>query len=177
MIENKIGRRYAEAIYDIAEDRKEVQETHQFLNSVMELYKNDETFRNFIQHPLLKYDEKKQVLKEIFSDVPENLLQVAFYILQKGRMGYIRNIVAEYLKIYYEKNQILDVIAIFATDLSKEQKEKLIQKLQDKTKRDIRLETQVDETILGGGILKIGDQVIDGSLRKELIHIKEAKKS
>lgn len=177
MIENKIGRRYAEAIYAIAEDRSEIQEMHQFLNSVMELYKTDETFRNFIQHPLLKYYEKEEVLKEIFSDVPANLLEVVFYILQKGRMQYIRDIVAEYLKIYYEKNQILDVIATFAIELSEEQKEKLIQKLQDKTKREIRLETQIDETILGGGILKIGDQVIDGSLRKELVHIKEAKKS
>lgn len=177
MIENQIGRRYAEAIYGIAEERNEVQETHQFLNSVMELYKNDEMFRNFIQHPLLKYQEKEEVLQEVFKDVPEHLLQIAFYILQKDRMAYIRNIVAEYLKIYYEKNQILDVVATFATELSKEQRERLIQKLKDKTKRDIRLETQIDETILGGGILKIGDQVIDGSLKKELTHIKEAKKS
>lgn len=177
MIENQIGRRYAEAIYGIAEEREEVKETHQFLNSLMELYKNDETFRNFILHPLLKYQEKEDVLKEIFSNISENLLQIAFYILQKDRMPYIRNIVSEYLKIYYEKHQILDVVATFATELTEEQKEKLIQKLKDKTKREIRLEVKMDEAILGGGILKIGDQVIDGSLKKELSRIKEAKKS
>ena len=84
---------------------------------------------------------------------------------------------AEYLKIYYEKHQILDVVATFAVELSEEQKTKLIQKLKDKTKHEIRLETQVDESILGGGILKIGDQVMDGSLRKELQQIKNGKKS
>ncbi|SQD08249.1 F-type ATPase subunit delta [Fusobacterium necrophorum subsp. necrophorum] len=83
----------------------------------------------------------------------------------------------EYLKIYYEKHQILDVVATFAKELSEEQKEKLIQTLRDRTKHEIRLETQVDERILGGGILKIGDQVIDGSLRKELQQMKHGKKS
>ncbi|HEY4533023.1 MAG TPA: F0F1 ATP synthase subunit delta, partial [Fusobacterium sp.] len=46
MIENQVGRRYAEAIYALAEERGEVQETHTFLNSVMELYKQDVNFRN-----------------------------------------------------------------------------------------------------------------------------------
>ncbi|KXA13644.1 ATP synthase F1, delta subunit [Fusobacterium equinum] len=177
MIENQVGRRYAEAIYTIAEERGKVKETHTFLNSIMELYKNDITFRNFIQHPLLKVQEKEEVLREIFAEVSDELLQIAFYILEKGRISFIRNIVAEYLKIYYEKHQILDVVATFAVELSEEQKAKLIQKLKDKTKHEIRLETQVDESILGGGILKIGDQVMDGSLRKELQQIKNGKKS
>lgn len=177
MIGNQIGRRYAEAIYEIAEERNTVQETHHFLNAIMELYQNEVTFRNFVLHPLLKNQEKEEVFKEIFKGTSDELFEIAFYILQKDRMSYIRNIVSEYLKIYYEKHQILDVIATFATELTEEQRKKLIQKLQDKTKREIRLETHIDENILGGGILKIGDQVIDGSLKKELSRIKEGKQS
>lgn len=177
MIESQVGRRYAEAIYAIAEERGEIQETHTFLNSIMELYKNDTVFRNFIDHPLLNIQEKEEVLREMFADISEQLVDIVFYILEKGRISYIRSIVAEYLKIYYEKNQILDVIATFTIELNEEQKTKLIQKLRDKTKHEIRLETRVDESILGGGILRIGDQVIDGSLRKELQQIKYGKKS
>ncbi|MCF0161196.1 MAG: ATP synthase F1 subunit delta [Fusobacterium necrophorum] len=177
MIENQVGRRYAEAIYALAEERGEVQETHSFLNSVMELYKQDVNFRNFIEHPLLNIQEKEEVLGEIFTEVPEQRRDIIFYILGKGRISDIRDIVTEYLKIYYEKHQILDVVATFAKELSEEQKEKLIQTLRDRTKHEIRLETQVDERILGGGILKIGDQVIDGSLRKELQQMKHGKKS
>ncbi len=177
MIESQVGRRYAEAIYAIAEERGEIQETHTFLNSIMELYKNDAVFRNFIDHPLLNIQEKEEVLREMFADISEQLVDIVFYILEKGRISYIRSIVAEYLKIYYEKNQILDVIATFTIELNEEQKTKLIQKLRDKTKHEIRLETRVDESILGGGILRIGDQVIDGSLRKELQQIKYGKKS
>ena len=91
-----------------------------------------------------------------------------FYILDKKRMENIRNIVAEYLKIYYEKNQILDVEATFAVEPSELQKEKLIDKLMKKTGKKINLEVKIDKSIIGGGIIKIGDQVTDGSIRKEL---------
>lgn len=177
MIDVQIGRRYAEAIYDIAEEKEKIQETHSFLNQLMELYKGDSTFRDFINHPLLKVGEKEQVLSEIFQGVEAELLKIAFYLLEKERMPYIRNIVAEYLKIYYEKHQILDVVATFARELTEEQRSKLIQKLESKTKREIRLETRVDESILGGGVLKIGDQIIDGSLKHELKRIQEARKA
>src|SRR3712207_9356815 len=98
MIENQVGRRYAEAIYALAEERGEVQETHTFLNSVMELYKQDVNFRNFIEHPLLNIQEKETVLGEIFEEVPEQRREILFYILGKGRISHIRNIVTEYLK-------------------------------------------------------------------------------
>ena len=91
-----------------------------------------------------------------------------FYILDKKRMENIRNIVAEYLKIYYEKNQILDVEATFAVEPSELQKQKLIEKLMKKTGKKINLEVKIDKAIIGGGIIKIGDQVTDGSIRKEL---------
>lgn len=83
-------------------------------------------------------------------------------------MENIRNIVAEYLKIYYEKNQILDVEATFAVEPSELQKQKLIEKLMKKTGKKINLEVKIDKAIIGGGIIKIGDQVTDGSIRKEL---------
>ncbi len=83
-------------------------------------------------------------------------------------MENIRNIVAEYLKIYYEKNQILDVEATFAVEPSELQKKKLIEKLMKKTGKKINLDVKIDKSIIGGGIIKIGDQVTDGSIRKEL---------
>ena len=79
-----------------------------------------------------------------------------------------REIVAEYLKIYYAKNQILDVEATFAVKISDVQREKLIHKLEMKTKKKINLVEKVDAGIIGGGILKIGDRIIDGTVRTQL---------
>lgn len=173
MIANQVGRRYAEAIYEIAVSIDKVKEVYEALNQMMELYKNDSEFKTFITHPLIELDEKKKVLKEIFKFSNETIENTLFYILDKKRIENIRNITAEYLKIYYEQNQILDVEATFASEPTEAQKAKLIENLEKKTGKKVKLAIKLDRTILGGGIIRIDDTVIDGSIRKDLENVKK----
>jgi len=177
MIENKIGNRYAAAIYKIAKERDKVKETYDSLNNIMVLFKENPDFKSFITHPLIKIEEKIKVVddfllkSEITTSSEET--EIINYILEKKRIGYIKNIVAEYLKIYYENNRILKVVGIFPKELSETQRIKLEEKVKKKTGREIDLTIQIDLAIIGGGILKIDDQVIDGSVRKDLDTMKK----
>ena len=168
MIKSQVGRRYSKAIFDIAEEKNQVKEIYELLNSAMVLYRTDKEFKNFIRNPLINNEEKKLVLNEIFGKDNSDNLNILLYILDKGRINCIKYIVAEYLKIYYRKNRILDVRATFTKELTEEQKKKLIDKLSQKTGKEINLEIKIDRNILGGGIIRIGDKIIDGSIRREL---------
>lgn len=168
MIKSQVGRRYSKAIFDIAEEKNQVKEIYELLNSAMVLYRTDKEFKNFIRNPLISNEEKKSVLNEIFGKDNSDNLNILLYILDKGRINCIKYIVAEYLKIYYRKNRILDVRATFTKELTEEQKKKLIDKLSQKTGKEINLEIKIDKNILGGGIIRIGDKIIDGSIRREL---------
>ncbi|ALQ36395.1 MULTISPECIES: ATP synthase F1 subunit delta [Fusobacterium] len=168
MIKSQVGRRYSKAIFEIAEEKNQVKEIYEMLNSAMVLYRTDKEFKNFILNPLIDNEQKKSVLNEIFGKDNSENLNILLYILDKGRMNCIKYIVAEYLKIYYRKNRILDVKATFTKELTDEQKKKLIDKLSQKTGKEINLEIKIDKNILGGGIIKIGDKIIDGSIRREL---------
>ena len=168
MIKSQVGRRYSKAIFDIAEEKNQVKEIYELLNSAMVLYRTDKGFNNFIRNPLISNEEKKLVLNEIFGKDNSDNLNILLYILDKGRINCIKYIVAEYLKIYYRKNRILDVRATFTKELTDEQKKKLIDKLSQKTGKEINLEIKIDKNILGGGIIRIGDKIIDGSIRREL---------
>lgn len=168
MIKSQIGRRYSKAIFDIAEEKNQVKEIYELLNSAMILYRNDKEFKNFIRNPLISNKQKKIVLNEIFGKDNNENLNILLYILDKGRINCIKYIVSEYLKIHYRKNKILDVKATFTKELNEEQKKKLIDKLFQKTGKEINLEIKIDKNILGGGIIKIGDKIIDGSIRREL---------
>ena len=168
MIKAQVGRRYSKAIFEIAEEKNQVKEIYEMLNSAMVLYRTDKEFKNFILNPLIDNEQKKSVLNEIFGKDNSENLNILLYILDKGRMNCIKYIVAEYLKIYYRKNRILDVKATFTKELTDEQKKKLIDKLSQKTGKEINLEIKIDKDILGGGIIKIGDKIIDGSIRREL---------
>ena len=168
MVKSQVGRRYSKAIFDIAEEKNQVKEIYELLNSAMVLYRTDKEFKNFIRNPLISNEEKKLVLNEIFGKDNRDNLNILLYILDKGRINCIKYIVAEYLKIYYRKNRILDVRATFTKELTEEQKKKLIDKLSQKTGKEINLEIKIDRNILGGGIIRIGDKIIDGSIRREL---------
>ena len=168
MIKSQVGRRYSKAIFDIAEEKNQVKEIYELLNSAMVLYRTDKEFKNFIRNPLISNEEKKLVLNEIFGKDNSDNLNILLYILDKGRINCIKYIVAEYLKIYYRKNRILDVRATFTKELTDEQKKKLIDKLSQKTGKEINLEIKIDKNILGGGVIRIGDKIIDGSIRREL---------
>ena len=168
MIKSQVGRRYSKAIFEIAEEKNQVKEIYEMLNSAMVLYRTDKEFKNFILNPLIDNEQKKSVLNEIFGKDNSDNLNILLYILDKGRMNCIKYIVAEYLKIYYRKNRILDVKATFTKELTDEQKKKLIDKLSQKTGKEINLEIKIDKNILGGGIIRIGDKIIDGSIRREL---------
>ena len=174
MIKSQVGRRYSKAIFEIAEEKNQVKEIYEMLNSAMVLYRTDKEFKNFILNPLIDSEQKKSVLNKIFGKDNSDNLNILLYILDKGRMNCIKYIVAEYLKIYYRKNRILDVKATFTKELTDEQKKKLINKLSQKTGKEINLEIKIDKDILGGGIIKIGDKIIDGSIRRELDNWKKS---
>ncbi|ALM94190.1 ATP synthase F1 subunit delta [Fusobacterium polymorphum] len=174
MIKSQVGRRYSKAIFEIAEEKNQVKEIYEMLNSAMVLYRTDKEFKNFILNPLIDNEQKKSVLNEIFGKDNSENLNILLYILDKGRINCIKYIVAEYLKIYYRKNKILDVKATFTKELTDEQKKKLIDKLSQKTGKEINLEIKIDKDILGGGIIKIGDKIIDGSIRRELDNWKKS---
>jgi len=177
MIDNKIGNRYAEAIYEVAQEHNRVKEIYEILNNVMILYRKDANFKTFITHPLIKVEEKIKFIDDLFLknniSTSEEDMEIINYILEKNRIDYIRNIVAEYLKIYYEKNRILKVIGIFPRELSKTQKIRLEENIKKKTGHEIDLTIEIDPSIIGGGILKIDDQVIDGSVKKDLNTMKK----
>ena len=174
MIKSQVGRRYSKAIFEIAEEKNQVKEIYEMLNSAMVLYRTDKEFKNFILNPLIDNEQKKSVLNQIFGKDNSENLNILLYILDKGRINCIKYIVAEYLKIYYRKNRILDVKATFTKELTDEQKKKLIDKLSQKTGKEINLEIKIDKDILGGGIIKIGDKIIDGSIRRELDNWKKS---
>lgn len=168
MIEAQVGKRYAEAIYGIAEENNKVKELYDSLNAVMELYKGDKEFKNLVDHPLVKKEEKKEFINKVFSEFEKFSLDILCYLVEKNRLSYIRGIVAEYLKIYYAKNRIVDVEATFAMEPDEKQKAKLIKKLEKKTGKKVNLVIKIDKAIIAGGIIKIGDEIIDGSVRRQL---------
>lgn len=172
MYEADIAKRYAEAVYGVAKEKDKVKEIYDMLNSLMELYINDSEFRNFMLHPLIENSEKKDFLGKIFTDADDITMNIIDYFVDKDRIEIIRYIVSEYLKLYYLENNEVEVTGIFSKELSEEQFDLLKSKLEKKVGKKIILKIEVNKDIIGGGIVKMGDQIIDGSIKRQIENIK-----
>ena len=165
---DKASKRYAEAIFDIATEEKIVLEMSETLKSTSDLFDTNIDFKNFFRHPLIKKEEKIAMIEKLFGDAKETCKNVLSYLIEKGRISQIKEICEEFKNLYYEANNIVDVIATFASEISEQQKAELITKLTNSTKKTINLEVVLDKSLIGGGMIKIGDKIIDGSLRAQL---------
>ena len=172
MYEADIAKRYAEAVYGVAKEKDKVKEIYDMLNSLMELYINDSEFRNFMLHPLIENSEKKDFLGKIFTDADDITMNIIDYLVDKDRIEIIRYIVSEYLKLYYLENNEVEVTGIFSKELSEEQFDLLKSKLEKKVGKKIILKIEVNKDIIGGGIVKMGDQIIDGSIKRQIENVK-----
>ena len=173
MANDEIAKRYAGAIYNIAKSSNSVNEVREVLNILMENYEESEEFRKILEDPLKKFSEKEKFLEKSFDHISKESLGVIKYIVKKQRLSLIGEIKDYFLKLYYDENNKLPVIAIFAKELSEKQREQLVQKLEKKYNKKIVLNVKVDKEIIGGGILKIGNEVINGSIKNQIEEIKK----
>lgn len=165
---DRVGNRYAEAIYQLALEEKKVSEIYEILKETDSLYRENIDFKQFLTHPLIGREEKHNLISKIFGDdgtIEQNIL---FYLIDKDRINEIKSISEEFKVLYYRDNNIIDVKATFAKELSQEQKDRLVEKLKKSTGKTINLEVLLEPDLIGGGIIRIGDKVIDGSIKSQL---------
>ncbi len=173
MDKGEISRRYATAIYSISKSLDRIGEIREVLNILSENYEGDEEFKRFLSDPSVKFEEKEKFIEKSFKFTGSRECDIVKYIVKKGRFPLVQGIKEEFLKIYYEENGKLPVIAEFAKELSEVQKEKLIGKLEKKYKKKIVLKLITNDSLIGGGVLKIGNEIIDGSIKSQIENIKK----
>ena len=172
-MEDEIAKTYAKAIYDIAKSSNKIDEVREVLNILIEKYSAEEQFRRILENPIIKFSEKEEFLKKSFSFASAESIKVVRYIIKKNRLSSVAKIKAKFLEIYYKENNKLPVTAIFAKKLSNEQEKKLTKKLEKKYNKKIVLNLVVDKSIIGGGIIKVNDEIIDGSIKNQISDMKK----
>jgi F-type H+-transporting ATPase subunit delta len=165
---DKVSKIYAVAIFEIAIEEDKILSILELLDGMKELYETNIEFKEFMKNPLIKKEQKLDMIKKICSEAKDIEQEIMLYLVRKNRLDEISNIAYEYRELYYSKENIVGIKGIFSMELSVEQKAKLIEKLEKITNKKINFEQEIDPKLIGGGILKIGDKILDGSIRTQL---------
>lgn len=161
-----IGRRYAEALYEVALELDKLEEFKTEIKIVVDIFKAEPKLKTIFEHPKLSKNEKKDIIDSIFKDrVSQEILNLCYIVIDKGRERYLADICREYTKLSNEKQGIVEAKAVTAVPMKDKEMKKLEEQLSKKLGKKVLLSNVVDTTIIGGVLVKIGDKIIDSSIK------------
>lgn len=174
MIERRIVRRYAAALFHAARKADVVDRIESDLGLASYVLETSHDPMGAISSPLVAPDKKKSILTEIFADkVNEITLQYMHLLVDKRREEALLTTEREYVLLANEARGIMDAEVTTAVKLDEDQESDIESRLSAMTGKSIHLVKNIDPGIIGGVVVKIGDTLIDGSIRGQLAALRE----
>jgi F-type H+-transporting ATPase subunit delta len=174
----KIARRYAKALLIIGKEDGKAEAYKEELDRFSDLISRAKELEQAIINPLYDVRGRKKVLLTVIEKVNICKVMSSFLLLlfDKGRFGFLSDINEFYKKLADELKGVVRASLVSATELSSETVEKIRTTLSKKTGKDIILEVEQDPSLIGGIVSRIGDLVLDGSIKTQLLNMRESLK-
>lgn len=164
-----VAKRYAAAYIDVARETGSLDAVGKDLHDLQHLLTESADFSEFVAHPLIKPEAQQACLDQLFGKQAFPLTRNLFKLLiARERLDQLPDIVAIALDFWQVEKGILPVQVISAAPLGEAQEKALAGKLAARTGKEIVLDSRVDDALIGGFRLRIGDQVEDYSLAAKL---------
>jgi len=170
-----VARRYAKALLLIGQEDGQAEQYNKELSAVTGLFNTQDGFEQALVNPLINKNDRKKLLKAVIDSADLSDIMKSFLILlfDKGRIGFLRDIASYYQEMADELNGIVKASVISDNKLSKKAIDKIKKGLSKKTGKTIVLNVEQDPSLIGGVVTKIGDLVLDGSIKTQLINMRE----
>ena len=169
-----IGKEYGTALFMLACEENEKASYAEALEFIKNIFVEDPQYSELLSSPSIPLKERLSLIDQAFSDaVPEYVISYLKLLCEKGKMPYFMESVDEYNALLDASEHISNARITSAIELTKEEKQKLITKLELMEKGKVHAQYFVDETLLGGLIVEVDGKIMDGSLRHRLHEVKE----
>ncbi|HEX6588191.1 MAG TPA: ATP synthase F1 subunit delta [Longimicrobiales bacterium] len=168
-----VARNYGDVLFQLAEKHGAHEEYTAALDELVGLLEREPKLRTFLETPKLPSEEKKRVLREAMSDrVSRPFLNFLMVVIDKRRQRLLPLIAEEFRRLVDRKFNRLDVEVVLASEPDERLEEEIRSGLSQKLGRTIVPRFRIQPEIIGGAIVKYGDNVIDGSLRRQLLALR-----
>ena len=171
-----IARRWARAVFEIGKEGGTVARLRDDVASFAQTYAANEELRTVLDNPLVPESAREAVIVEIasrmdLSDVAKSTLRL---LAQKRRLGALPDIARQLARLADEDQGILRAEVTSAETLTDDYLGKLRAELEKATGKKVVVTAKVDASLIGGVVTKLGDRVVDGSVRARLTGFRES---
>lgn len=164
--------RYAKAILSVAEDNNTSAKIHEEMNHIANAIASNPELNEVLKSPVVKLSEKTAVLEHIFSKFGKEVTSLFNTLAQNKRIDLLEQIAQQYKRLYDELNNKEQATVTTAVPMTEALEKKVMAKLKALSSKEVTLTKIVDETILGGFILRVGDKQYNASVSNQLNEIK-----
>ena len=173
-----IARRYAKALLIIGKEDGQAEAYGKELDGFAKLMAKEKELEKAICNPLYGVLGRKNVLEAVIGKVGISKIVASFLLLlfDKGRFDFLSDINDFYQKLADDLKGVLQASLVSASELSSETVEKIRTTLSKRTGKDIILQVEQDPSLIGGIVSRIGDLVLDGSIKSQLLNMRESLK-
>jgi F-type H+-transporting ATPase subunit delta len=170
-----VARRYATALADVVSERGEAREVKDELTAWAAMMHANPQLLEVFRNPIIAYEQKRKVLNALIArarvrPTTANFLQV---LLRNHRLTELSDINKSFARELDERAGLISAHVTTARPVPTREQEELRQQLAQMTGRNVRLQFDVDEELIGGIVTRIGSTVYDGSVRTRLQQIKQ----
>jgi len=154
---------------NIALSRQALDEVDDEMDAIVEICERDPRFLEFLMRPQVLATEKREFLKKVFGEkISKESLNMLMLLVDKNRAAWIREIAARFSYFADRMRGVDRGVIVSAVELSDTQKANLQAVLQRHSQHEIKLEFEIDPSLIAGIVVKIGDHVVDGSAAHRL---------
>lgn len=178
MIGSKVSKRYAKALLSLGQEDGNFEQYGRDLQDFSRFCEDHPDVKGVIANPVFPVEERRKILrtlleKSAYADVVKNFLNL---LLDKNRIGAIQQITVHYERLMDELSNIARAEIVTSRPLKEEAQTSLEKVLGDLTSKTVKIEVKEDESLIGGIVVRIGDLVLDGSVKAQLAGINESLK-
>lgn len=169
MNSSKVGLRYAKAALQQATEDNNVKAVFEDMTSIHATLADSKDLRLALQSPVIKGSDKEAVLLELFKDCQKSSQTLMRILVANQRAQYLGEVAASYIGLYNEAQGVKVVKVTTAVPLAGDLKDKVLAKAKALTGSDnVSLENEIDQDIIGGFVLRVGDMQYNASISNQL---------
>ena len=159
---------YARSLFEVAQEQDKLDKIHDELGEFADALGASRELQVFLFSPYFSTKEKSEGLDKAISGADETVVNFLKLLIEKHRMPVVFRVRAEFEQLWEEENKLLPVIVTSAVELPKSTVKQIGDRIAEQTDRKVDLSSRVDPEILGGIIVRVGNSVLDASIRNRL---------
>lgn len=167
-----LAKRYAQAAFAVAQEKQQLDLWRLQLWAIEDALK-DEDLWTLLSQASVPMPEKEKVIREVFKNVGGLLQNLLCLLVRRGRLALLPEIRKQYTRLLDEYHGREQVQVTSAVPLAEAEQKRIASVIQKVIRREIVLDASVDPGILGGLVIRVGDKLIDGSIRGKLQGLKQ----